>query len=125
MFKFSGRRRPLDLLPGYPPWYPCPGCVRLRVFGYERGAPVDGIFLYGEDQPFLFTRLGFDAFKGTGQYAFVPLSRRTLIRLQNADGSYASLRERCLTQPGILHATVAGVGDAQQILGRGVAASNR
>jgi hypothetical protein len=116
--RLSGQRRPLNLSPGYPPWYPCAGCVRLQVFGYERGVPVDGIFLYGEDQHFLFTRLGFDAFTGTDRYAFVPLSRRILLRLQNADGSYATLRERCLTRPGILYAAVTGTGDAQKIVGR-------
>jgi hypothetical protein len=92
--------------------------VRVRVFGYDRGAPVDGIFLYGEHQQYLFSRVRFDVLGGTGQYAYVPLSRRILGRLQNAGDSYARLRERYLTRSRVVYATVAGVGDAQRITGQ-------
>jgi len=92
--------------------------VRLRVFAYDHGAPVDGIFLYGEHQQYLFTRVRLDALAATSQYAYVPLSRRILARLQNADGSYPALRLRCLTRRGIIYATVAGAGDAQRITGQ-------
>jgi hypothetical protein len=114
-----GRRAPLGLCPGYPPWHPCPGCVRLLVFGYDRGAPVDGIFLYGEHQQYLFTRVRFDALAGAGQYAYVRLSRRMLRRLQHTSGgAYAGLRGRCLAaRRGVSYASVSGAGDAQQITG--------
>ena len=114
----AGARPPLDLSPGYPPWNPSPGCVRLRVFGFDRGAPVDGVFLYGEHQQFLYTRVRFDRLAGTGQYAYVPLSRRMLGRLQHARGdAYPRLRERYLQRRGVAYAAVAGTGQAQQITG--------
>jgi hypothetical protein len=96
--------------------------VRLRVFGYDRGAPVDGLFLYGERQQYLFTRVCFDVLMGRGQYAYVPLSRRMLRRLQHAGDSYAGLRERYLAGHGVAYAAVAGAGDAQRITGLGGAA---
>jgi hypothetical protein len=117
-FAAIARHRPLALSPGYPPWHPCPGCVRLRVFGYDRGAPVDGIFLYGEHQQYLFSRVGFDVLGGTGKYAYVSLSRRILGRLQNAGDSYAGLRQRCLARGRVVYAAVAGIGDAQRIIGQ-------
>jgi len=113
----GARRLPLDLPPGYRPWQP-PGTVRLQVFGYDRGAPVDGIFLLGEHQQYLFTRVRFDALAGSSQYAYVPLSRRMLRRLRHAGDAYAGLRERCLAGGGVAYATVQGVGDAQRITGR-------
>jgi hypothetical protein len=91
--------------------------VRLRVFGYDRGAPVDGLFLHGEHQQYLFTRVRFDPLLGTGQYAYVPLSRRMLGRLQHADDAYAELRKRYLARRGAIYATVGGAGEAQRITG--------
>ncbi len=116
-FSAIARRRPLELALGYPPWAPCPGCVRLHVFGFDRGAPVDGVFLYGEHQQYLFTRVRFDAVGAMGQYAYVPLSRRILGRLQNAGDSYARLRRRYLARSQVIYAAVAGAGNAQRIVG--------
>ena len=107
----------MHLSPGYPPWQP-PGTVRLQVFLYDRGAPVDGVFLYGEHQQFLYTRLRFDGRTGAGEYAYVPLSRRMLGRLQNAsDDTYTRLRERYLKYRGVFYGHVTGTGQAQRLTG--------
>jgi hypothetical protein len=117
IFSVGARHLPLDLSPGHRPWQP-PGTVRLHVFGYDRGAPVDGLFLLGEHQQYLFTRVRFDALAAFGQYAYVALSRRMLRRLQHAGDAYAGLRERCLASAGVTYATVKGIGDAQRITAR-------
>ncbi len=119
MSKFPAmrRRQPLNLSPGYPPWQPL-GTVRLLVFEEDRGALQDGILLLGEHQQYLFTRILDDWLAGTGLYAYVPLSRRMLGRLQNTSGlGYARRRERYLRRRGILYANVAGTGEAQRITG--------
>jgi hypothetical protein len=117
--KFFARARhlPLDLSSGYEPWQP-PGTVRLAVFRSDSGAPVDGVFLFGQDQRYLFTRVGYEPLRRTGLYAYVPLSRRMLRRLQHAGDGYDRLRDRCLARRGVAYATAAGAGAAQRITGR-------
>ena len=65
-----------------------PRPVRLQVFGDDRGAPIDGLFLPDEHQQYLFTRVRFD-----------PPARHRPVRLRAAvaaDAAAAAARRRRL-----------------------------